>query len=145
MTTRMQFYNIVLGAILLILSCTSSPPLFIEGVYGSISESEWDLTITFYPDGSAQIQLEQWLAGQYKQRDIKTIKGTWSKDDNKVLLRYDKIVDTLIYTNNLSLEELDLPNGAPGLMQVPPIDPKSIINGVKLWKKPHNFLKQGRK
>jgi|SRR3990170_5516863 len=126
--------------LLLLTSCSRiDSNISVEGVYQSVSESEWDLTVSLFSGGKAQIKLEKWDAGKYEKRDVKIVAGSWSMDNNNIVLRYEDITDILHYTDNLPLNELGLEGGAPGLMQVPPIERKSIIHGIKLWKEPHKF------
>jgi hypothetical protein len=142
----MQQYSVLgmLGFLLFCCttSCTTSHSGYVEGIYNSISESEWAITVKLNTNGSSEIQFEQWDAGKFNERSVKTEKGTWSINGNKISLKYNQIVDTLIYSDNVSLTELGLKGGAPGLIQVPPIDKRSIIHGVKLWKKPHKFYSE---
>jgi hypothetical protein len=139
----MLLSRIVLVFFVLIVSCNrTNANTSIEGVYQSISESEWAVTVTLLSGSKAEIELENWLAGEYDKRTIRIVKSTWSKVDNKIVMKYDGITDVLIYSENLSLSDLGLEGGAPGLMQEPPIAEKSIVHGIKLWKKPHEFSKK---
>lgn len=132
--------KILLIVLLLLASCSRiDSNVSVEGVYQSVSESEWDLTVSIFSGGKAQIKLENWDVGKYDKRDVKIVAGSWSLDNNNIVLRYEGITDILHYTDNLPLNELGLEGGAPGLMQVPPIERKSMIHGIKLWKEPHKF------
>lgn len=129
-------------AIFLLLACYSqaysnSP---VEGVYQSISESEWEITLSLFSSGDAEIKLENWDAGEYDKRNVKVVIGKWSIKESKILLKYEGITDVLKYTDKLSLDEFGRSGSAPGLVQISPIESKSIINGIKLWKKPLGFL-----
>lgn len=135
--------RILVAFFMLMLSCNRiSANTNIEGIYKSISESEWAVTVSLLPGGKAEVKLENWLAGEYDKRNIRVVKGTWSKADSKIVIKYDGITDVLIYSESLSLSELGLEGGAPGLMQIPPIEEKSIVHGVNLWKEPHGFSKK---
>lgn len=137
---KMSLYYVLAMLGLVLFCCTNSYPVSsVEGLYSSISESEWAITIKLNANKSAQIHFEQWEAGKFNDRSVKIIEGIWSINGNKILLKYNDITDILIYSDDVSLTELGLKNGAPGLIQVQPIDKRSIIQGVKLWKKPHKF------
>lgn len=139
----MLTFRMLIIFIIVLVSCSSSNSnTIVEGVYQSVSESEWVVIVSLLSGGKAEIRLENWQAGEYDKRDVRIIHGVWSKDDHKVIMKYNGITDVLNYTDNLSLSELGLEGDAPGLIQVPPIEEKSIIHGIRLWKKPHSFSKE---
>jgi hypothetical protein len=113
----------------------------IKGVYGAVSESEWNIEVELKDNNIATIIEEEWLAGEYEDRYIKKTDATWSKNCKEVILLYNEIADTLVYDNNLTVGELGLEGGEPGLYQIKPFHPKSIIKDVKLWKI-ENMLKR---
>jgi len=135
---------IYLGAIALLLLVSCNNKIIKDRYYGeyqSISESEWDINVRLFPNGGAEVKLENWLPGGYEKRNIKSFKGNWIVDNNKILIKYDSVVDIFTYTDNLSLDEIGFDGGAPGLIQNSPINVKSSIHGIKLWKKPFDFIK----
>lgn len=135
--------RMLMAILFLLVSCSRiNSNTSVEGIYQSVSESEWAVTVSLLSGGNAEIKLENWKAGEYDKRDSKLVNGRWSINDNKILLKYEGITDILNYTDNLSLIELGFEGSAPGLMQVSPIERTSIVHGVKLWKKPHRFSKK---
>lgn len=136
----MLTYRILIVFFIVLVSCNRfSSNATVEGIYQSVSESEWAVIVSLLSGGKAEIKLENWQAGEYDKRDIRIVNGIWSKADNKIIVTHDGITDILNYSNNLSLSELGLEGSAPGLMQMPPIEEKSVVHGIKLWKKPHSF------
>jgi hypothetical protein len=106
------------------------------GTYQTISESEWNVTVELKHDNIAIITLENWFPGEYDSRNIETTAGTWAKHDDLVLLKYNQIVDTLVFDPDLSLEELGREGGAPGLEQRTSFAPNSLVHDNKLWRMP---------
>ena len=111
----------------------------VRGTYQSVSESEWNLSVELNDDSIALIILESWLPGEFESRQVDTTTGRWSTHDGVVLLSYDNVVDTLIYDERLSLKELDINGGAPGLVHRTRFDRRTLIGDTKLWKMPHEF------
>lgn len=132
----MVLYKSLRVVLLLLVSCNSiNSNTSVEGVYQSISESELAVTLTLLSGGKAQIKLENWEAGAYDKRDIKVVAGNWSANSNKIFLEYEGVEEVLTYTDSLALAEVGKEGSSPGLLQVPPIETRSIIHGIKLWKK----------
>ena len=113
--------------------------LAIEGVYTSVSESEWDLILELKEGNIAEITLESWHPGAYDSADISKTDARWYQQGNKIVLKYNNITDTLVYDNNLSLEELGKPGGVPGLHQICAYDPNSLIANIMLWSQNHRL------
>jgi hypothetical protein len=120
-------------------SCGKSRQPALEGSYGSVSESEWNVTLTLKNDGVAEIIMETWKVGEYERRDAEKTTGRWSAKGNLVTVEYNGITDTLVYDDKLSLAELGYKSGAPGLKQIRAADENSIIGYYSLWKLPHKF------
>ncbi len=123
----------------------------IEGVYQSISESEWELTVSLKHGGNLVIKTECWDPGEYHKREIKEINGTWGVDENNSIhLNYNGTTDYLIFMDNLPTDwdkqEEDDDISHPGIVYHPYhlISDKSIIRATKLWKLPHRFYSEKR-
>jgi len=127
--------RILVIAAMLAIGCGSAD---VQGTYQSVSESEWNLTVELRPDNVAIITLENWFPGEYDSRNVETTTGTWVKYGDLILLKYDQTVDTLVFDPHLSLEELGLEGGAPGLHQRTSFAPTSLVHDIKLWKLPHD-------
>jgi len=109
------------------------------GTYSTVSESEWAIYVVLKKGGTAEVRHESWNAGEYDKRDTTRIKAKWSATGDRVTVSYDGVTDVFEYTPALSLEELGLEGGAPGLTQIKPIDKGSRIAGQSLWREPHKF------
>jgi hypothetical protein len=107
----------------------------IEGVYASVSESEWALSVELKKAGKAVITQESWYPGQYDDRKIIETDATWEWiwEGYELLIHYDGITDTLFYDDRLSLKELGEQGGIPGIYQKFKHHPDSKIKNIKLW------------
>ena len=123
-------------ALLFAGSASAEVPL---GTYSTVSESEWALYVELKKGGAAEVRHESWNAGEYDKKDTTRIRAKWSATGSRVTVSYDGVTDVFDYTPALSLEELGLEGGAPGLKQITPIDKGSRIVGHSLWREPHNF------
>jgi hypothetical protein len=120
-------------------SCGQDRQAALEGSYGSVSESEWKVTLIMKKAGVAEIIMETWRAGEYERREAEKTSGRWSAKGNVVTVEYNGITDTLVYDDKLSLAELGYKSGAPGLKQIRAADENSIIGYYSLWRLPHKF------
>ena len=109
------------------------------GTYSTVSESEWQLYIDLKAGGAAELRHEVWPPGEAKEKEITRTKARWSTKGNVLNLSYEGVTDIFEYTPQLSLNELGLKGGAPGLRQVKPIDKASRVAGHSLWLEPHRF------
>jgi hypothetical protein len=131
---------LVLAATMLLAgSCGQGRQPALEGSYGSVSESEWKVTLNLKKDGVAEIIMETWKPGEYEHHDAEKTTGRWSAKGNSVMVEYNGIKDTLVYDDKLSLAELGYKSGAPGLKQIRAADENSIIGYYSLWRLPHKF------
>lgn len=111
----------------------------IRGVYQCVSESEYVVTVDLREESVALVIHESWLPGEFDSSEIDTLVGRWYTHNDLILLEYNQIVDTLVFCPQLSLGELGLEGGAPGLKQLTGYSPHSLIGGESLWRLPHNF------
>lgn len=109
------------------------------GTYSTVSESEWELYLELKDSGKAVLLLEEWDAGKYDSRIVDTVVASWKQYDSHVILLYGDIVDTLTYDPQLSLDELGMKGGWPGLQQKTQYSDGSLIRSYSLWKMPHEF------
>ncbi len=120
-------------------SCGKGKQTSLEGSYGSVSESEWNVTLTLKKGGAAEISMQTWNVGEYEKRDSEKTTGRWSAKGNIVTVEYKGVTETFVYDDKLSLAELGFKGGAPGLKQIRAADEKAIIGYYSLWKLPHKF------
>jgi hypothetical protein len=130
---------ILFVAALFSAGCRQSERPSLEASYGSVSESEWNVSLNLKKGGVAEIVMETWEAGKYDKRDSEKTVGRWSAKGNLVTVEYNGITETFVYDENLSLAELGFQGGAPGLKQIRYADEKAIIGYYSLWKLPHKF------
>jgi hypothetical protein len=125
---------------LLILSgCRRESRSPIEGSYGTVSESEWNIVLTLKKGGLAEILQESWAPGEYESRSTSKTEGRWSFDGNIVTVEYNGVTDRLIYDAEFSLAVLGYKGGTPGLIQTGTFAEDSILRNHPLWKLPHKF------
>lgn len=137
-TKRINILNIAFIFVLFCFSsCDNDESKKFIGSYQSISESEWAITLVLLKNGYAEIIHENWIVGEYNNRNITKTKCKWGAKGDFVILNCNDIVDTLVYNKTLSLEEIGEEGGAPGLLSKS--NNYSILNNVYLWKLPHNF------
>ena len=105
---------------------------FSLGEYQTVSESEWNIRIKFEAQGKLTIYVESWLPGEYDNRDIKVMNGTWLIMNEHVLVKYNGISEKLKYFAQLSLESLGDEGALPGF--VGSFDGnKGVLGGHPLW------------
>jgi hypothetical protein len=132
----------VLTAILCLLTfpaCRREPGSFPVGSYRTVSESEWDIILTLKNGGTADIRVESWAPGEYKNRSSHKTGGRWRLEGNTVILEYDGISDRLVFEAELSLAAIGREGGAPGLIQKEAFAKDSILRNYPLWRLPHRF------
>lgn len=120
-----------------LFSCWKNEELFL-GSYQSVTESEWELTLTISKHGKAEIVSESWDPGEFEKRSIEKKSAHWKNLSNHIILSYDNKFDTLEFDPILSLKVIGKNGVAPGLLQNKP-NYEGIFNNVPLWKLPHNF------
>ena len=125
--------------LLILPGCRRESRSSVEGSYGTVSESEWNINLTLKKGGVAEIQEESWAPGEYESRSTSKIEGRWSLNGNIVTVEYSGITDRLIYDPALSLAILGYKGGAPGLIQITAFAEKSILRMYPFWKLPHKF------
>lgn len=106
----------------------------VAGSYKAVSESEWSLELQLNPNHSFSLVHSMWSAGEYANRTTKRYSGKWSVDGSWVILSYEGITERLKYQENLSLEELGLSGGIPGLKADVVTDNRAVIGTNSLWK-----------
>ncbi len=121
------------------LNTSISQETNLEGIYESVTESEWGIVLKLMENNAAEIILESWVPGSYEDRDIEITNALWFKKGKEVILEYGGISDTLVYDNNLTLSILGRQGGAPGFIQIKPFDPRSIIKDQYLWIKDYHL------
>lgn len=129
------YLTIVATAFFVTVGESSAQVKNIEGVYASVSESEWELRVELKKSGKAMITEESWYPGEYDDREQVETDATWEWARYDILIHYHGITDTLFYDERLSLKELGEHGGAPGLWQQFKYHPKSKIKNIKLWRK----------
>ena len=131
--------RVVLVALLLACASRSEgpsppPPPFV-GRFSAVSESEWTLDLTLYPDGSAVIERSGW--GDWSESDEterEAIPAQWSLGpEGDLLLSYRGTTDVLRYFPDLSRAELGETGSAPGLRAFSP-GAESVIGSHSLWR-----------
>lgn len=125
-------------SLVLFFSCTKKEDENLLGSYQSISESEWQLTLSLFEKGQAEITIENWEPGQYEKRTVVKENARWTYAKDKIVVYYSDKSDTLIYNQKLSLSEIGKSGDAPGLLQSKP-GYHGRFNNVPLWKLPHEF------
>lgn len=108
------------------------------GKYESISEANWNLNLELAEDGTAKVEFVDRMITKRGPITSKAI-GTWEANGALVYVKYNSATDILCYSEEISLEELGLQGGKPGLSQVQPFEEESVIRGVTLWKLPHDW------
>lgn len=121
------------------LNTSSSQETNLEGIYESVTESEWGIVLKLMENNAAEIILESWVPGDNENKDIQTTSAQWYSQGKEVIIEYKGITDTLVYDNNLSLGIIGKDGGAPGFVQIKPFDPKSIIKDQYLWIKDYHL------
>jgi hypothetical protein len=129
----------VAALLILALSPSVSAADIPLGTYSTVSESEWQLYVELKAGGVAEIRHETWEPGQYKEKQINRTKAKWSSVGNRLSLSYGGVTDTFEFTLALSLKELGLSGGAPGLRQIDPVSTASQIAKHSLWLEPHKL------
>jgi len=125
--------------LLILPGCRSESRSPVEGSYGTVSESEWNIILTLKKGGVAEIQDESWAPGEYESRVTGKIEGRGSVNGNTVTLEYNGITNRLVYEPELSLAILGYKGGAPGLIQIRAFAEKSVLRDYPLWILPHKF------
>lgn len=125
-------------ALVLLVSCKKNEDNNLLGSYQSVSESEWDITLTLLENSNAEIVVENWEPGQYEKRAVEKKNARWINLRDKIVLQYDGKSDTLTYDRELSFSSLGKSGGSPGFLQSIP-NYNGLFNDIPLWKLPHNF------
>jgi hypothetical protein len=125
--------------LLILPGCRRESRSPIEGSYGTVSESEWNIILTLKKGGVSEIQVESWAPGEYESRSTGKTEGRWSFDGNIVTVEYNGVMDRITYNPALSLAILGYKGGAPGLIQTGTFAEGSILRNYPLWKLPHKF------
>lgn len=73
------------------------------------------------------------------RRGRSTAFGKWTLKKDEVVLSYGKVQDRFRYNAKLSLAEIGLGGTAAALKPIGVSDPKSRVQGVILWKAPHDY------
>lgn len=97
-------------------------------------------------EGKAQIIAEHNFlmpGDESRRRGRTTSYGKWTRKGDVVTLTYTNIQDRLRYSAHTSLASVGLAGGAPGLVPIKPVSPKSRLKGVILWKSPHDYKIKG--
>lgn len=117
----------------------------VTGVYRSYSESEFEITVSLKPDGSARVSLENWIAGErrFSVEDVRN--GTWKILDGKIELTYtdkddSRVVDYLTFNPALSRKDMGEEGTSSGIETVEPFDNKSLVGKLRLWREAKNSL-----
>src|SRR5262245_15035809 len=130
-----------LALVALLLACASRsegpsppPPPFV-GRFSAVSESEWTLDLTLYPDGSAVIERSGWDDwSESDETEREAIPAHWSLGpEGDLLLSYRGTTDVLRYFPDLSRTELGETGSAPGLRAFSP-GAESVIGSHSLWR-----------
>ncbi len=132
-----------------LVGCAGLPPVDLAasglpGRYEDWTQSDWTLALDLAPDGSAVLEYTWWDAGSGKT-ELRHKSATWKRRGSGILLRYDRVKDTLAWRSRLRDEDGN--SRGEGFESVAPIDPKSIIGGSRLWlvAEPANRLDPNRK
>lgn len=130
-----------MALVALLLACASRsegpsppPPPFV-GRFSAVSESEWTLDLTLYPDGSAVIERSGWGGwSESDESEHEAIPAQWSLGpEGDLLLSYRGTTDVLRYFPDLSRAELGETGSAPGLRAFSP-GAESVIGSHSLWR-----------
>lgn len=98
--------------------------------------------LRLFSQGKAQIIAEHNFlmpGDETRRRGRTTSYGKWTSKAGVVTLTYSNIQDRLRYSPTTSRASVGLEGGAPGLVPIKPVSPKSRLKGVTLWKAPHDY------
>jgi len=87
-----------------------------SGIFQTVSESEWQVTVSLLENGNAEVLEEAWEPGEYEQRGQSTTYFQWSCKTNLITLKNEGIEEFLLYSKTTSLAEIGVPaENLPGL------------------------------
>ncbi len=79
------------------------------------------------------------LPGQPVRRGRSTTFAKWTVKGSELTLTYAKVRDRLRYSQKAPLSQIGLAGSAPALAPVGKADANSRLQGVILWKAPHDY------
>lgn len=106
----------------------------VVGFYSNLGGEDLEVDIFLKEDNRGELFVKVWTDDNRDFRESYKVSAKWAIRDGKVILVYNNIVDVFIFKDKLSKAEAGESGYSPGLIQIFPLHPRSLVDGQKLWK-----------